>query len=981
MTIKSCNGRYKRLYIRSILVLMGVLFLGGRFTFDSLYAQTQQTAEAPKKIKRPLTVQDIMKFKTIKDPRISENGKWLVYNSQPDRGNGEVMVYSLTEGPRAYERIPRGKKPAISKDGRWIAALIEPDAKDLEKEEKKKGKKKGNNRDKHKTGVALLDTVTGKLLNFENIKSFAFSEDSQWMVCRCYPPEEETDNAEPAEKAETKDKKKTVDRWKKRALTLTLRHLATGSETRVERVIYWHFDPSNRYLAYSTYEADGNANGLFVTDLKKAGPPTKTIFAEAGAVFTNLTWSKTKSRLAFIFHRQKTDKGAGKAKKTFASGLWVWDGIKGKPFPAVSKEKIPRGWMIPAENKLRWSEDGERLFFGFKPLDEYIMTISDNRGNRGAKVTKDNLFDIDRILEKRTVDVWHWKDPKIVPHQKKQWERFRKQAYYAIYHFRLKQFIMLADKVMPDMDIPWNKDVALGTSNRPYLRDITWDGRYRDVYISYLNTGFRRKILTRHQDDVSLSPLGKYVAYYKDGHWYLYDNRLKFARRMTANIETPFSNEDHDYPSTAPGYGLAGWTENDRSVLIYDKYDIWEFFPGSDVIKFNCLTAGVGRRDRLVFRIRKTDPEAKFFKKNEKCLLTAYSDKEKYTAFYRGTLGKKGVEQLVRGEKKYTFLGKAKKADRIIFTRESFGEFPDIWVSDFGLKSPVKVTEVNPQITDFLWGVPGLVEWKALDGTRLQGIVIKPENFDESKRYPVLIYFYRFFSQRLYDFNPVLINHRPCFPFYTGHDYVVFLPDVRFEVGHPGKSAFQCIVPGVQKLIDMGTADPKAVGIHGHSWSGYQTAFIVTQTKMFAAAVAGAPVSNMTSAYSGIRWGSGLARQFQYEKSQSRIGKTLWESPELYIENSPVFFADRVETPLLIQFGDVDGAVPWYQGIELYLAMRRLDKNCIFLQYNDEPHHLKKYPNKLDYTIKMKEYFDHYLKGRPAPDWITKGVPYKKKEN
>lgn len=976
MTIYRCNRKYKHLYIHLILVSMGLLFLGGLFTFDSLYAQEQQTAETPKTVKRPLTVQDIMKFKAIKDAQISEDGKWLVFNSQPDRGNGEVMVYRLTGEPRAYERIPRGKKPAISKDGRWIGALVEPDAKELEKEEKKNGKN-GDNKD---TGVALLDTATGRLLNFEHVKEFVFSEDSQWMVCRCYPSKEKKDKENNIEKNKKNDKKKRPDRWKKRALILSLRHLPTGKETRVDRVIYWGFDPSNRFLSYSTYEADGKANGLFVMDLKKAEPTTKTIFAEAGAVFTNLTWSKTKSRFAFIFHRQKKDKETGKAKKTFSSGLWVWDGVKGKQFPAVSKEKIPRGWMIPAENKLQWSEDGERLFFGFKPLDEYIMTINDRQGNGDAADADGDLFNVDRILEKRTVDVWHWKDPKIVPHQKKQWERFRKRVYYAIYHFKLKQFIMLADKIMPGLEVPWNKDVALGTSDRPYLRDITWDGRYRDVYLSYLNTGFRRKILTRHQDDVSLSPMGKYVVYFKDGHWYLYDNRLKFARRMTATIETPFSNEDHDYPSTVPGYGIAGWTENDRSVLIYDKYDIWEFFPGSNAIKFNCLTDGTGRKSKLIFRILKTDPEAKFFKKNEKCLLTAYSDEEKYTAFYRATVGKQGVERLLQEKKKFRFLKKAKKADRFIFTRESFDEFPDIWVSDMDLKAPVKVTDVNPQMANFLWGVPELVEWKALDGTRLQGIVIKPENFDESKRYPVLIYFYRFFSQRLYDFNPVVINHRPCFPFYTGHDYVVFLPDIRFEVGHPGNSAFKCIVPGVQKLIDMGIADPKAVGIHGHSWSGYQTAFIVTQTNMFAAAVAGAPVSNMTSAYSGIRWHSGLARQFQYEKSQSRIGKTLWESPELYIENSPVFFADRVETPLLIQFGDVDGAVPWYQGIELYLAMRRLDKNCIFLQYNDEPHHLKKYPNKLDYTIKMKEYFDHYLKGRPAPDWITKGVPYKKKD-
>jgi dipeptidyl aminopeptidase/acylaminoacyl peptidase len=223
----------------------------------------------------------------------------------------------------------------------------------------------------------------------------------------------------------------------------------------------------------------------------------------------------------------------------------------------------------------------------------------------------------------------------------------------------------------------------------------------------------------------------------------------------------------------------------------------------------------------------------------------------------------------------------------------------------------------------------------------------------------------------------MVVNHRPNFPFYASSGYAIFLPDIKYEVGRPGYSAVKCLKSGVQKIIEMGAADPDAIGLHGHSWSGYQAAFVVTQIDIFACAIAGAPVSNMTSAYSGIRWGTGLARQWQYEKQQSRIGGTLWNSFQKYFDNSPVFFADKTNTPLLIQHGDEDEAVPWYQSIELYLAMRRLNKDCIFLQYRGEPHHLKKYANKLDYSIKMKEYFDHYLKGEPAADWIKDGVVYK----
>ncbi|HLP62818.1 MAG TPA: prolyl oligopeptidase family serine peptidase, partial [Candidatus Deferrimicrobium sp.] len=739
--------------------------------------------------------------------------------------------------------------------------------------------------------------------------------------------------------------------------------------------------PASHYLACSIYNGEDQENGLFVRDLRDPAAPGKAIHTDMDALYTNLAWSKTKSRLAYIYHHQKDEVND---KKTFSSSLWVWDGDhdNGKKYAAVPREKIAKGWMIPAENKLQWSEDGERLFFGFKPYDEYLRVLETAPNDGSSPITPDaqasDIYNIERILAKRGVDVWRWDDPTIIPQQKKEWEQFRKRIYTAVYHFSSKQFIHLTDKTVPGLQIPENPDVALSSSDRPYLKETTWDDSYKDYYLTYLISGFRSKILNRQQFEVSLSPRGEYVVYYNDKHWYLYDVRLKFPRRLTAVVETPFYDEDHDFPGAVPGYGIAGWTENDRSVLIYDKYDIWEFFTGSNVNRFTCLTEGLGRKNKLIFRVQKLDPEAKYFQSNEKLLLTAYADEEKYTAFYRGTVGKPGVEKLIRENKKFTFLKKAKKTDRLIYTREDFGEFPDIWVSDLSFKSPEQVTHVNPQRDEFLWGKSELVEWQSLDGTRLQGVVIKPENYDSRKRYPVLVYYYRFFTDKLYEFNEVVINHRPCFPFYAGHGYVIFLPDIRLQVGQPGNSAFGCIVPGVQKLIDMGIADAKAIALHGHSWSGYLTAFIITQTNMFAAAVAGAPVANMTSAYSGIRWQTGVARQFQYEKGQSRIGKSLWENAELYIENSPVFFAHRIETPLLIEVGDNDGAVPWYQGLELYLAMRRLGKNCILLEYNDEEHHLEKYPNKLDYTIKMKEYLDHYLKGAPAPDWISKGVPYRK---
>ena len=335
----------------------------------------------------------------------------------------------------------------------------------------------------------------------------------------------------------------------------------------------------------------------------------------------------------------------------------------------------------------------------------------------------------------------------------------------------------------------------------------------------------------------------------------MYDIRRFTTRNLTQALQIPFYDEDYDYPSAVPGYyPVAGWTENDRSVLIYDKYDIWEFFTDSTEVL--CITGGEGRKNKIQFRVLPLDPEQDFFRESQELLLSAYSQEEKYTAFYRCLCGKSQLKKLLQEAKRFGFVAKAKNADRILYTRESYEEFPDLWISDLDFNAPRKISTVNPQLKDFLWGHTELMEWQSLDGIRLQGVVIKPENFDQTRRYPVLVYIYRFLSQRLYEFSEMAINHRPCFPYYASHGYVVFLPDLRFEVGRPGLSALKCLLPGVQKLVANGIADPRAIGLHGHSWGGYLTAFIITQTDMFAAAAAGAPVANMTSSYNGIRWGN-----------------------------------------------------------------------------------------------------------------------------
>jgi hypothetical protein len=701
-----------------------------------------------------------MKFKEIFNPSISDDGNWVVYNAQPDRGNGEVIVYDT--GSAKSHVIARGSRPVITYDGKWTAAFLKPDALTMEKTKKK---------EKLKQGLALLETVSGKTTSWKRVKKFAFSDDSKWLALQFFPEEEDEKNDKAGD-----EKKKKKSEWDEKAATLILRHLSTGKELQVGKTLSFAFDPASRYIAYSTYSGEEAADGIFIRSLNTAEAAQEKKVTEPGAVFNNLSWSKKKSKLAFLLHYDQEKTGAksnNRKNKAYAAGIYLWDGMTKKIKPIVTKAEIPAGWMLPAENNFTWTKDESRLFFGFKPTPEYLFYKKREMEKSKKQIEEEDLFCPGYLLEKRQVDVWHYLDPRINPQQKKMWERDKKRTYLAVYHLKQKSSVPLADKELPFIQPVENPKYALGRSQGPYLREMTWEGQCYDVYLIDLTQGIREKILIRHRHHASLSPEGKFVIYYRDKHWHLYNTLNRETRNLTANFATPFYDEDHDYPSAVPGYGIAGWLEKDKAVFIYDKYDIWRFPTGGG--KALKITGGKGREAKIAFRIIKTDPEQKFFTKKQELLLSAYSHEKKHMGFYSSNVEKSGVSELTSGKHRYNFLKKARKADRIIYTRENFSEFPDIRISDSHFRTTEKISDLNPQIKDFLWGTPRLIEWLNLDGNRLQGIVILPENYDKNKRYPVLVYYYRFFTDRLYEFNRMVINHRPNFPFYVSNGYVMFL--------------------------------------------------------------------------------------------------------------------------------------------------------------------------------------------------------------
>jgi dipeptidyl aminopeptidase/acylaminoacyl peptidase len=920
-----------------------------------------------------LTYQDLMKVKQIQQPSISADGEWIALAAVPDRGDGEVQVHSTVSDTRYV--VPMGSAPVISRNGTWVAMRLGPSFEARETAERG---------DAPRSGLALLDTRTGEVLSWEGIQRFDFSGSGEWLARQPYPPEgEEGEEGSPGPTAGAEAEEERGRTREDPGTDLILMEMASGSEIVLPHVARYAFDETGDWIAYVVASPDGQSDGLFLMALEGG---EETIRLEGGAFTTvgTLSWWQEGSRLAWVSGEEDEKGEAGPGNLSFWSG--------GETVTALRSQDLPDGWSVPVANSLQWSDDGERLFYGTRPWNQ------DERERWEAEVSEEtpgddaeafDPFDVEAILEGREVDVWHTDDPLINSNQKLVWNRIQSRTFRGVFHLSTGRAVQLGDTLVQLQGLPQNSDWALATSDVPYQKERTWNGGAEDVFLVDLQTGDRTPVVRGFGSggsaanswigvsgpSLSQSPGGRYVVWFDADHWHLFDAESGTSSPLTDGLDVPFFDVDHDYPNPRGGHGLGGWLQGDEAVLIHDKYDVWKFpTDGGDPVN---LTRGEGRRLGRILRVIRIDPESSAFGSEDRIHLASFDEADKSFGFYETHASRGGLVALLDEEKRYRFLGKAKDAETVLLTREDYDEFPDLWVGTAGFGDLRKVTDVNPGLTErFAWGTSELVEWTSDDGVPLQGVLIKPGNYEEGKRYPVLTYFYRFFSQRLHEFNQPVINHRPSFPIYASDGYIVFLPDVRFEVGRPGISSLKSVVPGLKKLVDMGLADPEALGLHGHSWSGYTTAYIVTQSNIFAAAVAGAPVSNMTSAYGGIRWGTGLARQFQYEAGQSRLSGSLWEARPDYIENSPLFYADRVETPLVLVHGDEDEAVPWYQSIEFYLALRRTGKQAVFLQYRGEPHHPRKYANKLDYSMKMKAFFDHHLKGAPPPEWWSTGVLY-----
>lgn len=871
-------------------------------------------------------------WKKLENPAISSDGKWISYEITPQKGDGYLYIKNSEGIP--LDSIPRGYKSVFSTNANYIVIQIKPSEDTLRNLKLKKKKKEQFPLDS--LMILTLSSDEKRVYKFANLFSYRLpASNSNWMGIL-------TDKKDSLGYTDTTGTHK-----------LTLFNPINKVEFSFENITEFLFDSQGKKSIFIEQrkrkkKIDTSRVLLFNTESGKLN----VIYQTPGEI-KKISIDKQSQKIAFL-HTQDTTKN-----KRYR--IYLITDINSPPTLIVDTNlsNITPNFELSTNDSLFFSNDGTKLFF---PLSIKLPVQSN-----------DTLLD----EEKFKVDIWNWQDSKLITQQLNEVDKERKYSYYSLYDLKTQEIYQLTDTLIKTIQFPseTNNEVALGIATAPYEKLSSWeDANYADYYLINLNTKTKVQILTKEKFEVSLSPWGKYIIWYdsKDRQWKCFNVKTQQSMSLTSQINVKFYNEEFDMPNDPPPYGVAGWSRNDEFIFIYDRYDIWKINPDNP-LDFEKITQN-GREEKNIFRYVKIDKELHFIP--DTILLKVQNENSLFEGFYSLILGNNNsLHHLIFDDYGYTFIKKAKDTDAIIWNKYSYTEYPDLWISNLKFDNPLKLSETNPQQAQYYWGTIEQYKWKDAAGIERKGLLLKPDNFDLSKKYPMIVYFYEKYTDRIHTHyipNPSrsVIN----FPLYNSNGYVIFIPDITYEIGHPGKSALNIVVSGTQSLIEQGFIDPDRIGLQGQSWGGYQVAYIITQTNLFKAAMAGAPVANMTSAYGGIRGESGLVRQFQYEQSQSRIGATLWERLDLYIENSPLFHIDKIKTPLLIMANDKDGAVPWQQGIELFTALRRLDKPAWMLTYNGEEHNLTKWPNRIDLSIRMKQFFDHFLKDTPEPEWLKYGI-------
>jgi dipeptidyl aminopeptidase/acylaminoacyl peptidase len=897
---------------------------------------------------------DYGKWETLGAGTLSPDGKWLAYEIRRTSGDGELRIAPAAGGKTQV--VAFCSAAAFSSDSQWLACSAT--VSETEQDKLRKARKP------IQTKLTTVELATGAVTTVDDVQSFAFAGDGPYLALRKYAPTpaEPAGNAAPAgggrggrggrgggggDAEAERDPAGAV---------LLVRNLSTGVDTTFGNVTNYSWQDKGSNLAM-TIGVDGRTgNALQVYDPRSG---SLRVLDNGQALFSALTWRKESGDLAAL----RSVKNSEYEGESYVALAWKNLGDK-----LTTKVDAPQ--RIVLSRAPQWSEDGSMVYLGVAPWPKKIE----------VKKSDD---------DPATVEVWHWQDVNVISEQKLTAARDRDRNVPAAWHLASGKLVQLSTNLKEDIRLPHTGTRALALDGVPYQNDAMFGRSFADVYKIDLESGARAEVAKHLIPPVEFSPGGKYAMNFREGDFWVYDLDSGASRNITKDAKISLTNKENDYPvSQKPAYGVAGWTKGDRSVIVYDTNDLWEVAADGSAkpkrltdgaaediryryVRLSAAGGGGGRGGRGGAAANEAiDLDKPIYLSME----GRWTKKTGYSVLRNGQ-----VDRVIYPEKGVRGLEKAKDAEVFLYQSGAWDESPNFFAGS-DLKAARKVSETNPFASQYAWGKAELVDFQNSHGDRLQGALYYPANYEKGTQYPMIVQIYEIESNQLHNWAAPSERSTYNATVWTQHGYFVFRPDIVFKPRNPGMSALDCVTSGVKKVLASGMIDAKHVGLTGHSWGGYETTFIVTHSDLFAAGVVGGALTNLSSSVGEIYWNTGGPETNHVEVGQERMQVPLYEDPESYIRNSSTFVANKLAAPLLMEVGDHDGASDWHQDIEFYNAARRAGKPCLMLVYEGENHSVAQKANQIDYHRRINAWFDHYLKGAPAEDWMTKGVSVLERE-
>ena len=757
--------------------------------------------------------------------------------------------------------------------------------------------------------------------------------------------------------------------------SLLVYDLDNRSEHYIGNIGEFLVDRKSDYIAYTIASEDKRGNGIYLYDPSKM---TTRALQTGNFIYSNLSWNSTKDALAaYRYNKVKKEVDYERMDIVLITGFDK-GAVAMTEYPVAEIKGMPENMGLAVKNgrylnEIIWSEDGERLFLKLKKYN-----------TAGEKKEKQNDKD------KSSVQVWHWKDKKLLSERITDNENNKNEVYDALFLRSSKTVVQLTSEEIQRLVFSRGTDKwAIGTDNRKYLSD--WDVNKNDLYRIDLTTGekelIEKKYSSRYSTGLEFSPDGDKVILWDGAHFWCYDFKKASKRNISAGLEVSFVDKEYDMYGYIPSYGFVGWVKDRNAILVNHKFDLW-ILPLDGKGTAENLTASVTAKDAIRFRFedysftREPEIEDRYIDLSAPNFLYAFHTKSKHAGYYQLQSGK--LTKLIYGPAGYADpyrrhgIIKSEKSDAVIYKKGDYQNYPEAYLTTLDFTNPKKITQTNPQQEMFKWGKRILIDYTNDEGVPLQGILSIPDDYQEGQKRPMIVYSYEKRSYNRYSYAiPYLNGAVGPEMMYVSQGYLFLQPDIHFNVGTPHSDMHECIDAAIKKVAELGYVDEERIGYQGFSFGGHCGMYMSTQDNRFAAIAAGAGVSNLVQGFNIDIVRDGSNEQDYYMTGQGRLGADPTANTDMYISESPVFNARTMDTPLLLFHGTADKVVQWEHSFGFYSILRYLKKPVVFLSYPGEGHGLRKESNRLDLQRRLKEFFDYYLKDAEEQQWMLEELPYK----